>query len=436
MADEVMDQPKKDKEVSEAEKKRIEREKELTKAQRDEYARKMEHGIALLIRVRPITGFILTKMRRTQAAHLCPTMGVRPTKDRMIQLVYNPFFLDQLNDDQLMAVLEHEVLHCLNEHFLRRRGREPDRWNISCDMAINQYIEGLPEGCIELIDGLEPHREAEYYYQQEEVKEMTQKMGQFAQDGKPIGDHTGWDELDGDMETETIVREMVKQAQEEAARSGRGTMPSWMEEMIKRLFDKPIRWQNMLRRCISEEISPEPEETFRKPHRRRINDLKMGDLISREIYPGHKRRPSGKLFVAFDTSGSISSDDLSEFLNEIAHLYRGGYRDITLIHCDAVVNKTEKYNGKNEIVVHGRGGTCFRPVLDWVAERPSKDGTKSMLIYFTDGWGDNPNDDGGETKYSSYTSRMHVVWVVTRNGDTRSCAQFGKIIKMEEHKSA
>lgn len=431
--------PVMDKDTPDAVRRRIERaQKELDDTKRKDYALKLEHGITLLIRQRPLSGFILAKMRRVMDPYHTPTMGVRPTADKMIQLVYNPFFLETLKDDQLMAVLEHEVLHCINEHFIRRRAREPQRWNISCDMAINQYIEKLPPGCITVPKGLEAHREAEYYYQQEQVKKMSEQMGKgFCEDGTPRGDHTGWDSLDSDMETETIVREMVKQAIEEAKKYGRGNTPAWMEEMIKRLFQKPIRWQNLLRRTISEEISPEPEETFRKPHRRRIIEQTIREvgkiLESREVFPGHKRQPSGKLYVAFDTSGSISSEDLSEFLNEISHLHRGGYRDITLIHCDAVVNKTEKYNGKNEICIHGRGGTRFRPALDWMMKQPMKEGVKNTLIYFTDGWGENPSDDGGESGYRSYSCKLHVIWVVTRSGDQRNCAQFGKFVKMEAH---
>lgn len=429
-ADEVSD-----KNASEATKKRIERaQKELNDTKRKEYALKLEHGIALLIRLRPLSGFILSKMRRVMDPYHTPTMGVRPTADRMIQLVYNPFFLETLKDDQLTAVLEHEVMHCINEHFIRRRAREPQKWNISCDMAINQYLEGLPPGCITVPKGLEAHREAEYYYQTKQVQDMADQMGKgFCEDGAPRGDHDGWDSLDGDMETETIVREMVKQALDEAKRYGRGDTPAWMEEMIKRLFNKPIRWQNLLRRAISEEVSPEPEETFRRPHRRRIVEQKVGNLESREVFPGHKRQPSGRLYVAFDTSGSVGNDDLSEFLNEIAHLHRNGYRDMTLIHCDATVNKVEKYNGKNEVCIHGRGGTCFRPALDWMMKQPMREGVKNTLIYFTDGCGDNPADDGGESGYKSYSMKQHVIWVITRNGDQRGCAQFGKFVKMEAH---
>lgn len=390
---------------------------------------KLEIAIVKIIREQPIYGFILTRMRRIQGQHLVPTMGVRPTVDKYIQLVYNPdFVVEKLSDTQLIAVLEHEVLHILNEHPLRRRSREHEQWNIACDMAINQYIKGLPDDCITLPKGLEALREAEYYYQSEQVAQMAQQMkqqGGFCPNGCSRGDHSGWDPMDGEIEMQSRIRELVSGAVEDAKRQGRGTLPAHLEEMIRRIMEKPIRWQNLLRRCISEEISPDPEETFRRPHRRRMYEVngKMED-----IFPGFKRAPLAQLTCAFDTSGSMGNDDLGECLNELAHLARS-YGDIKLIHADADVMKVERYTGKNEIVMHGRGGTSFTPTLDYMMKQPVKEGCKPTLIYFTDGMGDNPADNG-------YTKRFDTIWVITRNGTAERVAQFGKIIQMEKHRRA
>lgn len=452
---------------------------------------KLEEGIVSLIREKPVFGFILTRMSRIQGKHLVPTMGVRPTLDKNIQLQYNPDFVKRLTETQLAAILEHEVLHLLNEHFLRQRGREDERWNVACDMAINQYIDGLPEGCIKLLEGLEAEREAEYYYDSEQVEEMTQRMqaqgghcgpcpqcggsgrvpdpqgeeqdgqgdgggqdgdgtddkeqdgsggGGQKQDQGPTktcpnckghgypqrGSHDGWGTMDGDVEVEAKVRDLVKNAVNDAKRQGRGTVPSWMEEMIRRIVAPPIKWNILLRSGISEEVTPEPEETFRRCHRRRQWEVN-GRL--EDIYPGYKRRPQSELTCAIDTSGSMGPEELGEILNELNYLSRSGYYPIELIHCDADITKVEVYNGKNEIIVHGRGGTTFTPVLEYMKKKPPKEGFKPTLIYFTDGWGENPADNG-------YTNRFKTIWVVTRNGSADHVAQFGTIIQMEKHRRA
>jgi len=422
---------------------------------------RLEEAITALIREKPVFGFILTRMRRVQS-NQCPTMGVRPTEDRFIQLLYNPLFIGIpgrsekfLTDEQLQAVLEHEVLHILNEHPMRRNSRDHLTWNLAADIAINQYIKGLPEDCMKVPEGLEKERESEYYYKSEQVQKMAEQMkgegnesmtgecdgscgeGEGDQQdgtgkkrctcgkGKQRGDHSGWEDLDGDVAAQDKVRQMVKGAIEDAKRQGRGTTPGWMEEMIKRLLCPPIKWTILLRSGISEEISPMPEETFRRCHRRRQYEV---NGILEDIYPGFKRKPQSKLICAIDTSGSMGNEELGEIVNEIAYLSRAGYWPITLIHCDTQITKIEIYNGKNEIVCHGRGGTTFEPVLNHMRDTEKVvEGCRPTLIYFTDGQGENPADNG-------YTKKFKTIWVVSRNGSADHVAKFGTVIKMEKHR--
>jgi predicted metal-dependent peptidase len=391
---------------------------------------KIERCIVDLIRVKPVFGFILTRMQRIMAPHLCPTMGVRPTADRFIQLQWNPFFVDKLTEDHLIAVLEHEVMHILNEHPLRRGGREPSRWNVACDMAINQYIKGLPDDHIPLIDGLEAERESEYYYNSDEVKKLTEKIegqGGLSNEHSDRGDHSGWDSMDGDISAQERIRQMVKGAVEDAERQGRSLMPGWMEEMIQRIVNPPIKWNVLLRGGITQEITAQPEETFRRPHRRRMYE---SNGYMEDIYPGFKRKPQSELTCAIDTSASMGSQEIGEVINELNFLSRQGYYPIELIHCDTQITKIEKYTGKNEIVCRGRGGTCFLPVLEYLRdEKPRKEGFKSTLIFFTDGYGDYPADEG-------FTKIFNTIWVIARQGSAQRVAQFGKIIKMDDHRRA
>lgn len=400
------------------------------RAELSRIGQRIEEAIVGLIRHKPFFGYVLTRMRRIQAPHLCPTMGVRPTADKYIQLSYNPAFVDTLKDEQLAAVLEHEVLHVVNEHPIRRGCRNPIVWNFACDIAINQYITNLPSDCLMVPEGLEKEREAEYYYNSEQVQEQACQAQQSGEghcgEGSQRGDHEGWDELDGNVPAQEKIRQMIKGAAEDAKRQGRGTTPSWLEEMIARVMRPPIKWNILLRTGISEEVCPQPEETFRRPHRRRLIET---DGRQEDLYPGFKRKPQSDLTCAIDTSGSMSKEDLGEVLNELAYLSRAGYYPITLIHADATITKIERYNGKNEIVIHGRGGTAFTPVLDYMRDLPVREGLIRSLVYFTDGYGDDPQDNG-------YTKKFKTIWVISRNGNKRNVAHFGTIIQMESHRKA
>jgi len=73
-----------------------------------------------------------------------PTLGVNITDDLRPNLFVNEAWYGSLTPDEKLAVLEHEVLHILNKHLIRKEGREPYLWNLASDVAINQYIKGLP----------------------------------------------------------------------------------------------------------------------------------------------------------------------------------------------------------------------------------------------------------------------------------------------------
>ena len=65
-------------------------------------------------------------------------------------LGYNPAFIAGLTRAQVEGLLVHEVLHVVLKHHLRRASRDPKRWNIACDYAVNLVTQdsgySLPDG--------------------------------------------------------------------------------------------------------------------------------------------------------------------------------------------------------------------------------------------------------------------------------------------------
>ena len=68
-------------------------------------------------------------------------------------LYYNPVWVATMTVAKLVGVILHEVLHVIFMHMLRREGRQHERWNVACDLAINpiiiRYGEELPEGALD-----------------------------------------------------------------------------------------------------------------------------------------------------------------------------------------------------------------------------------------------------------------------------------------------
>lgn len=57
-----------------------------------------------------------------------------------VSLLWNPEFVETLNAATLAGTLAHEVMHPALRHHLWRSGRDPKRWNIACDYAINPLL--------------------------------------------------------------------------------------------------------------------------------------------------------------------------------------------------------------------------------------------------------------------------------------------------------
>ena len=121
------------------------------------------------------------------------------------------------------------------------------------------------------------------------------------------------------------------------------------------------------------------------------------------------------MLLAIDTSGSVSNDELTEFMGEIHHIYKAGV-EITIIQCDTQIKSIEPYRGKNQIEVKGRGGTEFDPVLEYYNAHTKK---YTSLVYFTDG------ECNADVK-----PKGNVLWVLSERSDMNNSLP-GKVIKLE-----
>jgi predicted metal-dependent peptidase len=57
-----------------------------------------------------------------------------------VSLYFNPEFVDELSSAELIGTLAHETMHPALQHQTRRGGREPKRWKMACDYAINPLL--------------------------------------------------------------------------------------------------------------------------------------------------------------------------------------------------------------------------------------------------------------------------------------------------------
>jgi predicted metal-dependent peptidase len=299
--------------------------------------------------------------------------------------------------------------------------------NVAMDMEINQYIipEWLPTGCIDIDKypelNLDRKAGCRYYYdklkQAKDKKDQTGTSGsdafdklcdQMDGDGEGLPDHSTWDEFEDLSEAEQKLIEKQTQrllgtAKEQTLKK-QGNVPNEMNDLIQLdvILPPKFDWKGYIRRFTG--IST---KVFTKKIRRKENKRYEGN-------PGLKIKMRQKMLLAIDTSGSVSTQELGEFMNEIYHIYKAGV-EITIVQCDTEIHSIEDYKGKFELKISGRGGTEFDPVLDYF----EKNTQFTSLIYFTDG-----------ECYTNKKPSKKVLWVLSEQSSMNEALP-GKVIKLE-----
>lgn len=373
----------------------------------------------------PYYGLFLIMLNKVWKDNL-PTAGVSKNGINY-QLAINPEFWESLSPEHRKGLLKHELLHIAFNHlgiFFSFSDRKLA--NIAMDMEINQYIDPswLPEGGINIDDypdlNLDRKAGTRYYY--DKLKQAKEEKDQKGSSGdsnfdklcdsmdnnEGLPDHSTWEEFEDVSEVEKNlidkqVQRILQEAQEQTLKK-RGTVPAEIkdriviEEILKPKFD----WRGYIRRFtgISTKIFT---KKIRRKENRRFSDN-----------PGLKIKMRQKMLLAIDTSGSVSNDELMEFMNEIYHLYKAGV-DIVIMQCDTKITSIENYKGKFELNVTGRGGTDFDPVLDYYQEHREF----TSLIYFTDG-----------ECYTNKKPNKSILWVLSERSQLNESLP-GRVIKLE-----
>lgn len=338
-----------------------------------------------LILEEPFYGLFLVSLNKVYKTTL-PTAGV--SKHGIgVQLTINPDYFEKLGESTRIGLIKHEILHVAFQH-LTLRDSFPDYkvFNLAADLEVNQYIEEhqmesnwifrstFPELDLPVKAGTKVYYDLLIQAQKDGTSpSLDSILDQM--DGNSIYDHPTWEDFDNLSETDKklIVKQIEYQIKEvaEQTEKRKGTIPGEFAELIKRLrhVEPPkFDWKGYLRRFVGNSTILYTKKMRRKYNRRYIEN------------PGLKIKFKNHILVGLDTSGSVSNEELVEFLNEINHMYKTGHM-ITIAQCDSQLSIVEKFNPKKDFTVRGRGGTDFQPVIDHYNEM----GYYTALVYLTDG---------------------------------------------------
>jgi predicted metal-dependent peptidase len=318
---------------------------------------------------------------------------------------YNPAYIDALSMEQAQFVLANQALHCALSHFARRQHRNRFRWDIACDHAINPLLvkDGLkpPPGTLvlECFEGMT----AEEIYpciaenNSDEPEEQPRHEGdgrgdtqEEAQVQKP--DDAASDDAKGAprpqplsaSEQETLSAQWQQRlagAAQQAQQAGK--LGGILGRMVGELMQPKLPWRLLLARYMTQYARD--DYSYMRPSRRE------GSMILPSL-----RSAQADILVVLDTSGSISEQEIDEFMSEI-NAIKGQLRARIVLHaCDAAldVNGPWLFEPWDEFRlpgdIQGGGGTDFRPVFEWAARQGRE---PDLLLYFTDAAGGFPSPE-------------------------------------------
>ena len=346
----------------------------------------------------------------------------------------NPLLLCKFSLKEIIYIVCHEIDHIVLNHPAESVKINPEydpdiheKLNIAMDAAINDRLDyeinehGLvymsaPDCRVnsdvlkEMFD-IKKLRELEHYmYYYNLIKDANNEESQNGQE-RIISPFTNPDEnfndnpVNADEQTETVitaqnywklqdhnwqagddaedataaVRELVNAAVDMMNDEVRTLMPASFMELVNIINNPPvITWQKLLKKYIGT-ISTNTQKTRTKLNRRQPERFDLPGKIDDKVL---------KIVVAIDTSASVTEKNISNIFNEIFAILAKRKHEITVIECDAKIQRIYKARTTRDIQakVKGKGGTLFAPVIEHINnERYYRD---ALLIYFTDGYGE------------------------------------------------
>lgn len=195
--------------------------------------------------------------------------------------------------------------------------------------------------------------------------------------------------------TQNLMNEVVRQM--DSGGKGRGSLQGNIIDQINKLNEPPqIKWQSLIVKQIGKQVCGKRKSPNRLNRRDPKSIYKKGNLNDR-LHP---------IVVAFDVSGSVSNKELMYFLNELQALSDKMKLPITYIQFDWDIQNVETIapNEKPSFNLHGRGGTSFQPVFDYLKDEQYP--KETQLFIFTDGGGEREINNRGYKKYQ---------WIISGN---------------------
>jgi predicted metal-dependent peptidase len=386
--------------------------------------------VGLLLRA-SFFGNLATRLKLVNADEWCPTAA---TDGR--NFYYNSRFVNDLKPKEVEFLFGHEVLHCVYDHMNRRGDRDPMLWNIADDYCVNadlkkhrvgEFITTVPCLYESKYEGMCAEEVYDDLYENAEKIDISDLVDKLLDDhmdddsdseggGGKEGDKTGNGRPKLSQAEKDQIKDEIKEAvlAAAAASDGAGNLPAGVKRLIQDMTAPKMNWRELLRMQL--------ESTIKSDYTWMRNSRRGWHMDA--VMPGMQLDPMIDIAVSIDTSGSIGSKTLKDFLSEVQGIMDSfpAYR-IHIVSFDTNTYNPQQFDSENldsicDYEPKGGGGTDFDCVFEYFKQEEIE---PKRHIMFTDGY---PYGSWGDEQYCDTVFIIH--------GNTSVVPPFGQYAYYEE----
>jgi predicted metal-dependent peptidase len=322
----------------------------------------------------------------------------------------NPTFWSSLSGEQRLGLLAHEVLHAALLHVQRRGSRDPLLWNLAADIVVNGLVLSqsgfaLPKGHVRNKQ-LEHLSVEEIYHKLQSEPDLRKKLRLAFADlltAPPADTSPG----QANAKLAQHWQQALQQARALVEVVGQGKTPEGLDRELAHLHPSHLDWRAYLWRFLVQ--TPTDFQGFDRRF--------VGQGLYLDALAGEKLR----VFLAVDTSGSVSQKGMGQFLGEVQAILRAyPHLEATLYYADAACYGPYELTAETQLPrPQGGGGTDFCPFFQ-IVERELDYHEQGVCIYLTDGYGTFPED----------APSIPTLWVLSPGGISERQVPFGEAIRL------
>jgi predicted metal-dependent peptidase len=316
--------------------------------------------------------------------------------------------LEKYSDENITYLYAHTLLHIVLKHPYRQKERDSGLWNQACDLVINNIMEtfenvgqrpddeildlDLKEKCVEEVYEILYKQEEEEQNEDSNSKEEEDNEAKTAPD--PKGDKKAYIYDSSKMDLEEVNDEKTSKGEQEkldgiiiqalTIANRTSNAYSGLQIEIDTLIRPNISLQDILKEYLTASLF-EKNTTFERPNKRYIHS---------GIYlPGSKKADEFiEVYIALDSSSSVSLDEYKKFLGVVKDVCEGFYEyKITILPFDKFVKKEhiisfDSFNPLKEddlFIPKSDGGTNFNEVLRFLKTTEIR--SENLLMVLSDG---------------------------------------------------